>query len=260
MNNIINKEKKSSLYLKLHELFTEKLGIKITPIRLKHFSKTPLDQGWTDPNYDPGAISWARYTGNLGIIPGRSNLLIIDCDTGESIKFFIELANRINLPTETLVVQTRRGAHYYYYCPFSNELEKKQFTNQTQNVKIDVLAGSKCQVVAPYSQLKIDERGQILDAKAKDYFVFVYEPLFIPEKLFEISKDLYNQLLAELEKTLEKTLLQGKKFILKEQREEQRELTDEEIEKLAEIVANYFIEGQRQNLVLYLSFQLHTVN
>ena len=253
MNNIINKEKKSSLYLKLHELFTEKLGIKITPIRLKLFSKVPLDQGWTDPDYDPGAISWARYTGNLGIIPGRSNLLIIDCDTGESIKFFIELANRINLSTETLVVQTRRGAHYYYYCPFSNELEKKQFTNQTQNVKIDVLAGSKCQVVAPYSQLKIDERGQILDAKAKDYFLFVYEPLFIPEKLFEISKDLYNQLLAELEKTLEKTLLQGKKFILKEQREEQRELTDEEIEKLSEIVAEYFQEGQRQNLILYLS-------
>ena len=254
MNNIINKEKKSSLYLKLHELFTEKLGIKITPIRLKHFSKVPLDQGWTDPNYDPGSISWARYTGNIGIIPGRSNLLIIDCDTGESIKFFIELANRINLPTETLVVHTRRGAHYYYYCGFSNELEKKQFNDNSRNIKIDLLAGSKCQAVAPYSMLKLDAQGNILKTNAEDFILFTYEPTHIPDSLPSISEDQYQALLEELEKHVKLLpTFKEKPAHAIQSEEEERHLTDEEIEKLIEIVEPYFIEGQRQNLILYLA-------
>ena len=251
MNNLIDKEKKSSIYFKLYELFTERLGIKFTPIRLRHFSKVPADSGWTDPEYDPTPIAWTKYTGNIGIIPGRSELLIIDCDTAETIKFFIELANRISLPTETLVVKTRRGAHYYYYCGFSNELEKKQFTNASQNIKIDVLAGNKCQVVAPFSQLKIDKEGQILDYKAQDYFLFIYEPLNIPEKLVEISKDTYKILIAELEKNLLQTKERPTTPQTFKRQGEKRELNDEEIEKLTEVVAKYFQEGRRQNLLLY---------
>ena len=254
MNNIINKEKKSSLYLKLHELFIEKFGIKFCPIRLGPYSKTPIDTGWTDPDYDPNVVSWPRHFGNIGIIPGRSNLLIIDCDTEESIQFFIELANKINLPLDTLTVKTRRGQHYYYLCPFSSALEKKQFINQTLNIKIDVLAGSKCQVVAPYSQLKLDHEGNVLKPDAKEFVLFVYEPINIPEKLIEITPELYNRLINELEKTLQKTKekTQTTATVITTPTEE-KELTDEEIAKIASIVSEYFVEGQRQNLLLYLT-------
>jgi hypothetical protein len=242
----------SSIYLKLYELFIEKLGIKFCPIRLSPYSKTPLDQGWTSDDYDPSIISWTRHTGNIGIIPGRSNLLIIDCDTEESIQFFIELANKINLPLDTLTVKTRRGQHFYYYCPFSSALEKKQFTNQT--LKIDVLAGSKCQVVAPYSQLKLDHEGNVLKPDTKEFILFIYEPINIPKKLPEIAPELYNLLINKLENTLQKTKekTQTTTTVITTPTEE-KNLTDEEIQKIAEIVEPYFTEGQRQNLILYLS-------
>jgi len=244
----------SSIYLKLYELFIEKFGIKFCPIRLGPYSKTPIDTGWTDPDYDPNVVSWPRHFGNIGIIPGRSNLLIIDCDTEESIQFFIELANKINLPLDTLTVKTRRGQHYYYYCTFSSALEKKQFINQNLNVKIDVLAGNKCQAVAPYSTLKLDHEGNILKPDAKEFVLFNYEPINIPEKLPEITPELYNLLINELEKTLQKTKekTQTTATVITTPTEE-KNLTDEEIQKIVEIVEPYFIEGQRQNLILYLS-------
>jgi ribosomal protein S13 len=40
----------------------------------------------------------------------------------------------------------------------------------------------------------------------------------------------------------------------------ERDLTDEEIEKLVEIIQPYFVEGQRQNLVLYLTGYLRKLN
>ena len=243
----------SSIYFKLYELFIEKLGIKFTPIRLGPYSKTPIDTGWTDPDYNPSNIAWPRHYGNIGIIPGRSNLLIIDCDTEETIQFFKELANNINLPLNTLTVKTRRGAHFYYYCPFSAALEKKQFTDNARNIKIDVLAGNKCQVVAPYSQLKLDAQGNILKPNAEDFILFVYEPINIPEKLPEITPELYNLLVHELEKFLQKTKeIQTITTVITTQ-DEERELTDEEIAKIVEIIEPHFVEGQRQNLILFLT-------
>jgi len=256
-SNLTTHPQKSSIFFKVHNLFHEKFKIKIYPIPLNPYSKVPSIRNWTD--FDPTVFSWARHPGNIGILVGKSNLLVFDCDTTETVSFFEELAKKINLPTETLVVHTRRGAHYYYYCGFSNELEKKQFTNQAQNIKIDLLVGNKCQVVAPYSQLKVEtENGEkiILDPKTtQDFELLIYEPTHIPESLPSITEEQYKALIKELEKHVK--LLPSKQSTAKTQTTEQelpeRHLTDEEIQKLAEIVVNYFIEGQRQNLVLYLS-------
>jgi hypothetical protein len=244
-----------SIYFRASELF-EELKIKIFPIRLGPYSKVPLDAGWTSEDYDPNLIAWPRHPGNIGIIPGRSSLVVIDCDTEESIQFFTELANKINLSLDTLIVKTRRGQHYYFYCSFSSALEKKQFTDASKNIKIDILAGNKCQVVAPYSQLKLDPEGNVLKYDAKEFKLFTYEPIHIPEeKLVEITPELYNLLINELEKSLQKT--KEKQTVVEkttqDEKQEGRELTDEEIKKIAEIVEPFFVEGQRQNLLLYLA-------
>jgi hypothetical protein len=238
-----------SIYLKLFELF-EKLNVKLSLVPLYPFSKQPSRSGWTDPDYDDTVYSWARHNGNIGIIPGRSSLLIIDCDNEKTVDFFTKLVQEIDLSTDTLIVQTRRGKHFYYYCSFSNELEKKQFS--FNNIKLDVLAGNKCQVVAPYSLLKLDERGNILDPRAENYILFEYTPVSIPSKLHEISREKYEKLLAKLESFTQKSkkILHLPPYV---EVENEKELTDEEIEKLVEIVDDYFTEGQRQNLILYLS-------
>jgi len=140
--------------------------------------------------------------------------------------------------------------------------KKKQFTDLNRNIKIDILAGNKCQVVAPYSQLKVKtENGEkiILDPKTtENYELFIYEPAYIPEVLPKITEEQYQTLIEELEKLLptkpkEKersaTIIQTQNI----EQEEKRHLTEEEIEKLTEILSDYFIEGQRQNLILYLA-------
>jgi hypothetical protein len=252
-SNLTTQPQKSSIFFKIQELFYEKLKIKICPIPLNPYSKVPSVRNWTD--FDPTVFSWVRHPGNVGILLGKSKLLVFDCDTTETVSFFEELAKKINLPLNTLIVQTRKGRHYYYLCNFSNELERKQFYKD--QIKLDVIAGNKYQVVAPYSLLKLDQNNQILDAKAENYILFEYTPLNIPEKLVEISKDTYNQLITELEKTLlqtkEKRPAPPTPQTFKREQGEQRELNDEEIEKLSEIVSQYFQEGRRQNLLLYLA-------
>jgi hypothetical protein len=243
-----------SVSLKLFELF-EKLNVKLCLVPLDPFSKKPSVTGWTDPDYNDRTYSWARHYGNIGIIPGRSKLLIIDCDNEETVNFFTKLAQEIDLPVDTLIVQTRRGKHFYYYCTFSHELDKKQFT--LNNIKLDILGGNKCQAVAPFSLLKIDQNGNVLDPRAENYILFEYTPINIPSRLPEITKEKYEKLLAQLESSTQKNkkLLRLPPYIETTEtiENEERELTDEEIEKLVEIINDYFTEGQRQNLILYLA-------
>jgi hypothetical protein len=243
-----------SVCLKLLELF-EKLNVKLCLVPLDPFSKKPSVNGWTDPDYNDLTYSWARHYGNVGIIPGRSKLLIIDCDTDETVNFFMKLAEEIDLSTDTLVVKTRRGKHFYYYCEFSSELEKKQFT--LNNIKLDILAGNKCQAVAPFSLLKLDQNGNVLDPRAENYILFEYTPVNIPSRLPEITKEKYEKLLEKLESSTQKSKkpLRLPPYIETTEtiENEERELTDEEIEKLIEIINDYFTEGQRQNLILYLA-------
>jgi hypothetical protein len=249
----------SGIFLKVKKLF-DQLRIKIIPVPLDLFSKKPTRAGWNDPDYDPNTYSWARHYGNIGIVVGRSNLLVFDCDTSETVSFFEGLAKKVGLDLNTLVVQTRKGRHYYYYCEFSGELERKQFHND--RIKLDVIAGNKYQVVAPYSQLKVGKNGEILDPHAKDYNILEYTPINIPEKLPNISREQYEALLQELEKTCKPETKQAPKQDPKHSQSRkdsqsrearERKLSSEEIQKIAEIVSPFFIEGQRQNFLFFLA-------
>jgi hypothetical protein len=254
-SNLTTQPQKSSIFFKLHNLFHEKFKIKIYPIPLNPYSKVPSIRNWTD--FDPTVFSWARHPGNIGILVGKSNLLVFDCDTTETVSFFEELAKKINLPLNTLIVKTRKGRHYYYLCNFSNELERKQF--HKDQIKLDVIAGNKYQVVAPFSLLKLDKNNQILDAKAEDYILFEYNPLNIPDQLSQISQEQYQSIILELEKHFK-----TKSPISKEPKHKQtshetshvkqeRELTEDELEKILEIIKPYYQEGQRQLFLLYLA-------
>ena len=250
-NYILNEiSKKSSVFLKVKTFF-DKLKINCCYVPLDPYSKKPSVPGWTDPDYDHSSICWARHPGNIGIIPGRSNLIVFDCDSNETIQFFKELARKINLDLNTLVVKTRKGRHYYYYCKFSKELERKQFHNN--QIKLDILAGNKCQVVAPFSQLKIDENGNLLDYKTEEYVLFEYEPVNVPEKLVEITREQYETIIFELEKQFKQEQKKEKQAKTKTEIQEERELTDDEIEKIIEIIQPYWQEGYRQFFLLYLS-------
>jgi len=239
----------SSAFFKVRELFFEKLNIKIIPVPLAPYSKKPTIMGWTNDDYNPSIISWARHYGNVAILVGRSDLVVFDCDTHETVNFFENIAQEVDLPLDTLVVKTRRGRHYYYLCNFSAELERKKFSNDV--VKLDIIGGNNYLVVAPFSTLKLNEKGEILDPRAENFILFEYTPIVIPEKLPEITREQYEKLIEKLKEAFkdnEEETIQGEPLNLGE-----RELTDEEIQKLAEIIEPYFVKGQRQDLVLYLS-------
>jgi hypothetical protein len=250
INYTLNKiSKKSSVFFKVREFF-DKLNVKIVPIPLKAYSKTPSITGWTEDTYNPDLYPWARHYGNIGIIIGRSNLIVFDCDSTETVQFFEDLAKKTGLDLNTLIIETRKGRHYYYSCNFSKELERRQFHNN--QIRLDILAGNKYQVVAPFSTLKLDENNQILDRRAENYILFEYKPIHIPDELAEITREQYEAIIFELERQFKQKQKEEKQAETKTEIQEERELTEEEIEKLYEIILEHFREGIRQNLLLYL--------
>lgn len=251
-----NVDLKASIFFKVQNLF-DQLKIKICPVPLEPYSKRPSVGGWASEDYEPSTIPWQLWSkGNVGIIPGRSNLVIFDCDSMETVSFFEYLARRVGLSTDTLIVQTRKGRHYYYYCEFSKDLSRKQFHND--KIKLDVIAGTRFQVVAPFSLLKLNENGEILSPNTKEgYVLFEYTPVNTPPELATLSKEQYEILIQELTKTYKqeehtKQVPQNSKSFKNERTfQEEKNLTKEEIAKIAELLLNYFVEGKRQNIVLY---------
>jgi len=243
-----------TIFLKVQELF-DQLKVQICPVPLDPFSKKPARSGWADSDYKPERITWARHNGNVAIIPGRSDLLVFDCDTTETVTLFENLARNIGLPLDTLIVKTRKGMHYYYRCEFSKELERKQFQDG-QIIRLDVIAGNKYLVVAPYSQLKV-KNGEILPPDAKDYELFEYTVINVPQTLPSISREQYEILMQELAKickhTQKENTKQAPQTSKPQSRQGETKLTEEEIQKIVEIIQPYFTEGKRQKLIFSLA-------
>lgn len=65
---------------------------------------------------------------NIGIVAGKiSNLTIVDCDSQEAIDFFEQESAARGESTETYIVQTPKGRHYYFqYVPGSNNFQAKK--------------------------------------------------------------------------------------------------------------------------------------
>jgi len=94
---------------------------------------------------------------NIGIVTGRSGLIIFDADNSETVEFFEKLENF----KKTLTVKTRRGKHYYYKIADvdANKMNKTKFTLSNDEkdkekkkdiIHIDVQTGGSY-VVAPPS-------------------------------------------------------------------------------------------------------------
>ncbi|MCA9423378.1 MAG: bifunctional DNA primase/polymerase, partial [Nitrospira sp.] len=64
---------------------------------------------------------------NIGIVAGKiSNLTIVDCDSQEAIEFFERKSAACGDSTDTYIVQTPKGRHYYFkFMPGSNNFQAK---------------------------------------------------------------------------------------------------------------------------------------
>jgi hypothetical protein len=150
--------------------------------------------------------------------------------------FFEDLAKKIGLDLNTLIIETRKGRHYYYSCNFSKELERKQYKSENGQIRLDILAGNKCQVVAPFSTLKVDENDKILDPRTENCLLFEYKPLYVPDKLAEITRKQYEAIIFELERQFKQEQKEEKQAKTKTEIQEERELTEEKIEKIIVII------------------------
>ena len=107
-------------------------------------SKIPIEKEWTtNYNYRYDDLKIKNHDGNIGILGGYGNLLIVDCDD-----VLAENLVREGLP-ETMVVQTGSGGyHLYFICNDGRNL--KIFKSEKQETLADIQFIGK-QVVCPGS-------------------------------------------------------------------------------------------------------------
>jgi len=120
-------------------------------IPLSPLSKVPLQNFNLERVYNTGQVEydWEDHTGNIAVVSGFNNLLVIDCDSQEAITWLESQEEFI--PTAT--VKTRRGHHYWYYLyNVPNEFEKRSF----KLGDIEFLLGRRY-AVAPPSTVKHNE-------------------------------------------------------------------------------------------------------
>ncbi len=91
-------------------------GIPVFPVKPK--GKMPLTRnGFKDASTDEKQIRawWVKWpSANIGLVPGPANLVVVDYDREEGLKFARE---RGWLEKETPSVVTARGRHFYYAKP-----------------------------------------------------------------------------------------------------------------------------------------------
>lgn len=154
---------------------------------------------------------------NIGIVTGKSGIVVFDCDTAESVAFFQNLPGYV----DTAKVVTRRGMHFYYRVPNAENIHPQRFSKG--NIAIDLKAG-RSYVVAPPS---------IVDGHR-----YTWDPddwTWTPP-ITEISDQEFFAIIEEL-----------KEFCSKN---EQAKI---DTEKIIEVIRPYYVQGQRQDIVLGLA-------
>jgi len=127
---------------------------------------------------DSSRVAKISSSQNVGLRTGKYEdkkyLTIIDCDSKEGLKSWINMTNEKNIP-DTLIVKTgKQGYHFYYWTT----TETKNTVSKIGN-KIDV-RGKGGYVVAPFSIHP--------ETKAKYEFYNENKISFIPESAMEIFK------------------------------------------------------------------------
>lgn len=205
-------------------------GYSIIP--LKPNSKTPVIPWKKYTTQIMDATELKKYFGNgknynVGIVTGKiSKLVVFDADTPETIEFL----ESFNIFKNTLKVLTKRGKHYYIRVfDLSDSFPSQKIYHK--NIRIDVKANN-AYVVAPPS---------IVDGHT-------YE--FIGSDIVQITQKELEKLISDLKAKFSETHTHIKHHTpYKNQENRHRHRIN--LRRLKKVVKEHYIEGNRQNLVMY---------
>jgi hypothetical protein len=210
-----------AIYRKIYQ------NARMVTIPLCYNSKIPIKGLALNSIYDGDNVNDIFEYENIGIVTGRSGIVVFDCDTVESVEFFMNLQSYI----ETARVKTRRGMHFYYRISNEN-IHPQRFSKG--NIAIDLKTG-RSYVVAPPSVV--------------DGHIYIWDPddwTWAPP-ITELSEQEFFAIIEEL-----------KEFCFKneqniENTEKNKKAKGIDIEKIIEILKPYYIEGQRQDIILAIA-------
>ena len=120
-------------------------------IKVAPRAKNPVEKNWPEKNYqfdDKELNDWISQGGNVGIVGGYGNLVILDFDD----KDYLDEKRKILPPTFT--VRTGRGGEHWYYftdIPKAWKISKKDKNEDTDAKTLVDIQGNAKQVLTPPS-------------------------------------------------------------------------------------------------------------
>ena len=218
-------------------------------IPLTQYSKVPIKGLDLEQIYETGKVNyiWERHQGNIGIVSGFNNLLIIDCDSPEAIIWFESQTEY--LPTVT--VKTRRGHHYWYYVyDIPSDFEPRSFklVDKDEVFKIDFLFGRRY-AVAPPSVVKHNGKTH------KYVFIEGYDAVKNELNVALLEFEAFQRLVLKAYKRA------GKEYETEKVQENIQQFAPkvgDEVKltkflQLVELCKKYYVEGLRQTIWLGLA-------
>ena len=221
----------------------------LVTIPLAQLSKVPVKGFDLEKVYDTGQVEyyWEKHQGNIGVVSGFNNLLIIDCDSPEAITWFE--AQEEFIPTVT--VKTRRGHHYWYRLynvPENFKIRSVKLNDPDEIFKIEFLFGHRY-AVAPPSEIKVN--GSIHKYVFIDgYDVFKHE-LNIALLDFEAYKKLLIKAYKRAGKEYETERVQANVQVFAPKVGDETKVS--KFLQIVELCKKYYVEGLRQTIWLGLA-------
>jgi hypothetical protein len=224
-----------------------KYGLVVIP--LAQLSKVPVKNFDLEKVYDTGQVDyyWEKHQGNIGIVSGFNNLLIIDCDSPEAITWFE--AQEEYIPTVT--VKTRRGHHYWYglyNVPESFERRSIKLNDPDEVFKIEFLFGRRY-AVAPPSEVR--HNGTIHKYIFIDGYDVIRHELNIALLDFEAFKKLLVKAYKRSGKEYETERVQANVQVFAPKVGDETKVS--KFLQVVELCKKYYTEGMRQTIWLGLS-------
>ena len=137
------------------------------PVPLVHGSKKPLENKWTDPEYQADPAMWERQQLNIGMLtgPSRGGPVDIDVDCQEGVVFAAAM-----LPKTSMIFgrKSKPKSHYLYKVE-TDELSRKAYYDFYDGGVIMEVRGDGGQTMCPGS---IHDSGELVEwASDADSFV-----------------------------------------------------------------------------------------
>jgi len=230
--------KSSELLFKFLELY---LKHNLVVIPLSALSKVPSKGFELEKAYETGQVdyNWEEHDGNIAVVSGFNNLLIIDCDSQEAVTWLESQEEFIS----TATVKTRRGHHYWYYLyNVPSEFEKRSFKLND----IEFLFGRRY-AVAPPSTVRHGE--EIFHYTFIDGYDVVQHELNIALLDFEAFKKLLDKAHIRAGKKYEQVKHTAKQYAVNA--DDQEKLTA--FLQIVQLSKQYYTEGLRQTIWLALA-------